>query len=174
MRYCILDIETSGFNKSTNAICQIAAIVVDENYNIIDTFDMYIKPYDRVYTKKAFEVHGLSEEFLKENGFKLSFVLEQFSLFVIENNINHYVGHNIRLFDKPFLVKALAVQYVNFALLLDRASYYDTMEMSWFKNGVRKSSLKDLCVTYNIKYLGNHNALDDCNSTLELFKILKQ
>lgn len=174
IRYCIIDTETSGFSSKVNALCQIAAIVVDSEYNEISRFDRYIKPYGKVYTKQAENVNGLSKTFLHENGSQIEDVIYAFIEFIRENNITHFIGHNIRVFDNKFLTGAFRQFNIRFAHFYNLASFYDTMEMSWKENKIGGSSLKALCLKYDIKYLNNHNAINDCESTLELFKVLKK
>lgn len=40
----IIDVETSGFSRSKNALIEVAAVVVDHNYAIVSYFHTYIRP----------------------------------------------------------------------------------------------------------------------------------
>ena len=42
-----IDIETSGFSITKNAVCEIALIAVNDNHEIVDTFHSLILPYKR-------------------------------------------------------------------------------------------------------------------------------
>lgn len=163
----IIDIETSGFSQKTNAICQIAGIVVTNRFEIVATIDNYIKPYGKVYTQKAFEINNLSEEFLNEFGEMFGAVINDFISFLYENNITTIVGHNFD-FDKRFILEALPQ---NSRLYFDNITIVDTYKRNW-PSFLKNRRLETICKYYNIPYIGKHNAMQDCESTLSLFRML--
>jgi DNA polymerase-3 subunit alpha (Gram-positive type) len=174
MNYCILDVETSGFSPTKNAICQLSAIIIDDDFLEVARFDNYIKPYNKWYDPKAEKVHKLTKQFLSENGEDINYVLNRFIEFINEHKPYHYVGHGIRLFDKKFVAEATKALFTIFAFHFDKASFYDTLEMSWIHKGVKSHSLKAMCHHFGIKHIDNHNSINDCESTVKLFKALKQ
>lgn len=103
----IVDTETGGLNPFTNAVCSITIKVLNEQH--IKTW--YIKPYGKVYDKKAMEINGLSET-IKEKGMSPKQVVNEIVLFLKkhvnynDNNLAHYhprvIGHNY-IFDVQFL-----------------------------------------------------------------------
>ncbi len=175
MRYCILDIETSGFSEKDNAICQISAIIVDEQWNVLGVFDSYVKPYNKIYTSKAEKIHGLTKEFLQQNGNSINDTLILFFDFIREHRPNHYVGHKIRTFDNRFLIEAIKQLSITFAITYRDSSFYDTFEMSWVhKKKIGSCSLANMCKHFGIEFEETHNSYKDCLATLELFKKLKR
>lgn len=169
--YAILDIETSGFNHNTNALCQIAGIIIKPNFDIVATFDSYIKPYGKVYSEKALVVNNLSEAFLEEHGEHIGVVINDFISFMFENDVSTIVGHNIK-FDKRFLVETIKQSHLTKAIEFNAIKVVDTVKMPWSKF-LKDKKLETICKYYNLPYSNKHNAMRDCESTLALFKIVK-
>ena len=69
----IFDIESGGFNKDKNALCELGAIVVNADNEIIDKIQYYVKPYRREmseelvsYKPDAMVVNGITEQQIAE------------------------------------------------------------------------------------------------------------
>jgi DNA polymerase-3 subunit epsilon len=66
MREIVLDTETTGFEPETgDRIVEIGAVELLNHLPTGRTFHVYLNP-DRVMPTAAFEVHGLSDEFLRD------------------------------------------------------------------------------------------------------------
>jgi len=104
----ICDTETGGVSPFVNSICSISMKVFNEPY----AKTWYILPYGKQYDKKAMEINGITEEFLKEKGQEPREVIKEIILFIKkyanynENNLIHYhpfiLAHNA-IFDLQFL-----------------------------------------------------------------------
>ena len=74
------DVETTGLSQTEDYIIQLSAIrFKKDTYERVKTFNHYIKPI-RTYEIKpgAFAAHGLTKEFIEENGVPLASVAGEF------------------------------------------------------------------------------------------------
>ncbi|MEW5421915.1 hypothetical protein HNS03_08340 [Amorphus sp. 3PC139-8] len=85
VRYAVIDTETSGlfdFKLPADAVGQprlahLASIYVDENAEVLDRKDFYVRPDGWRMSAKATEINGLTTEFLRENGVPIGGVLDR-------------------------------------------------------------------------------------------------
>lgn len=172
--YIVLDIETGGFSKDKNGICEIGALKVDEDGNVIEEFDIMILPYKRKdsddlvsYKEDAMKIHGITEDDLYTMGWEAKDVIQQFDEFI--DGSECFIGHNIKTFDLPWMVSF----YERFGCELGITDFVDTLKLARDLRGKGKNSLPALCEEYGITNEEEHRALSDCKATLELWKILK-
>ena len=74
------DVETTGLSQTEDYIIQLSAIrFKKDTFEQVKTFNHYIKPI-RAYEIKpgAFESHGLTKDFIEENGVPLKSVAQEF------------------------------------------------------------------------------------------------
>jgi DNA polymerase-3 subunit epsilon len=94
-----LDTETTGFSHAEgDRIVEIGAVELIGNLETGRTFHAYLNPYPRPVSQGAFEVHGLSTEFLKDKP-KFRDVHHQFMDFIGDSPL---VIHNAA-FDVGFI-----------------------------------------------------------------------
>lgn len=60
--FSVIDLETTGLEKATNEIIEIAIIKYDNNLNEVERYETFIKPTIR--TTEAVEVHGITYDML--------------------------------------------------------------------------------------------------------------
>tara|TARA_X000001036_G_C20552344_1_gene754912 strand:+ start:258 stop:917 length:660 start_codon:yes stop_codon:yes gene_type:complete len=158
-----LDTETTGLSyRDGHKIVEIACI---ETLDLIPTgkiFHKIINP-KRSVPEKAFEVHGFSEEFLRD---KETFdkVADEFLNFVREKKI---IIHNAS-FDLGFLdgeLTSIKKEKVNKKLVID------SLEVARNKFPGVSNSLDALCRKFNIDLSrrAKHNALLDCELLREVY-----
>jgi DNA polymerase-3 subunit epsilon len=110
----------------------------------------------------AFEKHGLTKEFILENGIPSNEVMEAFNRFCEDCDMLSYNGNN---FDIKFIDKEMRVAGIEFSL--DRV-FYDSMRLEAMLNPRR---LEIIYKNYTGRDLDDaHNALADVNATIEVFK----
>ncbi|MDG1996567.1 MAG: DNA polymerase III subunit epsilon [Emcibacteraceae bacterium] len=98
MREVVFDTETTGFDPfNGDKLVEIGCIVVDDYIPTGETYHVYINP-ERDMPLGAFEIHGLSEEFLKEKP-TFSEIVGDFRDFCGDMNL---VAHNAD-FDMKFI-----------------------------------------------------------------------
>lgn len=185
MHYIVLDLEfNQGFdfknNKSINCIpscrfeiIQIGAIKLNENLQVIDTFNQYIKPnlYKEIHPyvekltgiKKEFlndmpyftQVQPLFKSFIDNKDECIFCVWGKSDLRALFRNLSYYNFIENDLILKYIDIQSLATKYLKFS-----------------KGGVigLKSAIEKFQIPIKEDF---HNALNDAFYTTEIFKILK-
>lgn len=163
MREIVLDTETTGFDPRTgDRMVEIGAVELINHMPTGQTFHQYINP-ERDMPQGAFEVHGLSEEFLRD-----------FPVFAdIAGAFLDFIGdatlviHNAK-FDVPFLNAEL--EWSNKPQIpMNRA--IDTLEMARKKFPGSPASLDALCRRFGIdnSHRTLHGALLDSQILAEVY-----
>ncbi len=163
MREIILDTETTGLDPATgDRLVEIAGVEV---LNFIPTgehFHVYINP-ERDVPDEAFQVHGLSTEFLKDKP-PFKDVAQDFLNFIGDSRL---VIHNAE-FDMKFLNSEL--KRIGFdPLPAERA--FDTLIYARRKHPGASNSLDALCARYKIdnSRRTKHGALLDSEILAEVY-----
>jgi len=178
----ITDIETGGFSKEKNGLCEIGMIAINENNIEVDSLSMLIKPYEKPlhlqdfknqlvsYKDSAMSVNGLTVGELINDGVDARKACEMIVEFITKNNITSFIGHNIESFDKKWLL-----------YFFSRFSSYDltelsvtecTMKIAKDKLSLKSYSLGSLCEYFNVINDDSHRAIGDCRATLDIYKQL--
>ncbi len=92
MLYTLIDIETTSFRGDTD-ICSVAYMIVDKYLNIKEAEVMYFYLPTMIIDHGAYEVHGLTKEFLKRH--EGSFEDNLYKLFKAYNR-RAVVAHNVQ------------------------------------------------------------------------------
>lgn len=190
--YIVIDIETGGFSKKKNGICEIAWVLMDSSFNITDKFSILIKPYPRCkdvqefdgqlvsYKEDAMNVHGITLEELESEGVDRSEFASIFEsscslLLNKQDKPTKLVGHNLEGFDYPWLHSFMGEMY-EFESAMDLFPHdlrIDTLRIAREKRGKgSKNDLETLCQEFNIENPDSHRALGDALSTARLLPIL--
>ena len=163
MREIVLDTETTGFEPSEgHRIVEIGAVELFNHLPTGRTWHQYINP-ERAMPKEAFEVHGLSDEFLRDKPvFKA--VARDFLAFIGESRL---VIHNAA-FDMRFLNAELGMAGLP-GLPGDRA--LDTVAMARAKYPGSPASLDALCRRFGVDNSARekHGALLDSEILAEVY-----
>jgi DNA polymerase-3 subunit epsilon len=166
MREIVLDTETTGLDPSEgHRLVEIGGI---ELFNCIPTgqfFHRYVDP-QRDMPQSAYEVHGLSREFLTGKPL-FEHIVEEFLAFVGDARL---VIHNAE-FDMRFL-NAELVRAGRAALALHRA--IDTLTLARRRHPGMSNSLDALCMRYGIdnSRRTKHGALLDAEILAEVYSEL--
>ena len=157
------DVETTGTDSSKDVIIQLAAVKFDEDFNRLDSYCCYVKPMeDFEIAPGAFEKHGLTKEFILDNGMPSNGVMEVFNAFCKDCDLLSYNGNT---FDIKFINKEMKAAGIEFSL--DRV-FYDSMKLETMLHPRR---LEVVYKNYTGRDLEDaHNALADVNATIEVFK----
>ena len=163
-RYCVFDVETTGFNAGgEDSIIEIGAVLL-ENGEVIDTFDELINPGKKL-SKKIVEVTNITDEMLKDKDNEENAV-KRFKEWFKDSVL---VAHNAK-FDMSFLEMA----YQKYGLGEVKNAVIDTLELSRVLDPDQfRHSLSALVRRYEIDFNENehHRADYDASATA---KILKQ
>ena len=163
MREIVLDTETTGLEPATgDRIVEIGAVELFNHMPTGKTYHQYLNP-DRSMPKEAFDVHGLSDEFLRD---KPSFksIAGAFLAFIGDARL---VIHNAA-FDMKFLNAELLAAGLP-ALPMARA--FDTVALARQKFPGSPASLDALCRRFNVDNSARekHGALLDSEILAEVY-----
>jgi DNA polymerase-3 subunit epsilon len=149
-------------NPETDRILQLAAIVVNGEGEIVQTFDTVVKPESPAdYTHGAEHIHGISEEQVAQ-GMPLREALQK--LWEISDG-NLFTAHNAK-FDIGFI----HAESKRVGLERQVETYIDTLALSRKTDAEkeRKHSLDALCEHYGIERDRAHEAKSDATATAQL------
>lgn len=161
--FIVLDIETDGLDECENSIIEIAAIKVCETEN--QEFNYLIR-HDTALPQKISDLTGITDSLLQNEGWPLSYVLNDFLDFIGSCDI---VGYKTE-----FDIKFLNNQLKKTGLPLIKNKRYDLMryvkkERRTLSNYALEAALK----SYGINAKVPHRALGDARLILKLLMKLK-
>jgi DNA polymerase-3 subunit epsilon len=161
----MLDTETTGLSAAAgHRIIEIAAIEVDNRSVTSNVFQVYVNP-ERAVDQGAFEVHGLSEEFLEDKP-TFDLVVEDLLAFVKGSNV---VMHNAS-FDVGFL--NMELDKLGMGVFEDYCEeIIDSLILARRLHPGRRNSLDALCERYSIDRSSRtlHGALIDTQLLAEVY-----
>lgn len=158
--YVVIDIETTGFSPSKNEIIEIGAILVDENYNELSSFESFVKtPYIPPFIT---QLTGISARDTRDAPtlIEVLLLLSEFCGGAVP--IAHYAP-----FDKKFIRHYLKETNTNFI----ETTWIDSINI--FKQkypGMPNYKLETLIREFNLATKEDHRALSDARHTLTLLK----
>lgn len=159
-RIIALDTETTGTNVLKDEIIQIYATEIINGEQGKD-FYYYLK--NTISVGNSYEVHGLTDEFLKDNGKDPAEVLFELKQF-INNDI--VVGHNV-MFDVSMIIENAKRYGIEFGF----PEYYDTLDLSKRFIISENYRLNTLATMLNLT-TATHDAQDDVKATVGLLGVL--
>ncbi len=161
-KYCVFDVETTGFNAGGgDSIIEIGACLV-ENGVVVDTFSELINPNKKL-PAKIIELTKITDEMLKDKDTEEN-VVKRFKEFYKDSVL---VAHNAT-FDMSFL--EMAHQKYNLGTV--KNTVIDTLELSRaLEPDQFRHSLSALVKRYEIPFDedGHHRADYDADATSQLF-----
>jgi DNA polymerase III epsilon subunit-like protein len=184
-KYLVIDTETTGTNVLKHGLIQLAALAVDKNFKILNTFNQDIKPPENTeITQISLDITGFSLERIN-NGLDYDQTAQKFTTFIKENFTKKpVVIAQFYPFDYSFMQQLLQNYDLN---LLDR-NFLDTKSLANIINIVSENQtdkipfeITSLSKEGGLKDVLNvgketiaHDALGDCLATLEVLKKLLQ
>ncbi len=166
MRQIVLDTETTGLEVSLgHRIIEIGCIELVNRRVTGNHWHYYINP-DREIDSGAFEVHGISSEFLQDKH-RFSELADEFHDYVAGAEL---VIHNAA-FDVGFLNHELALLEIPLAPLQESCSILDTLLLARHKHPGQKNNLDALCQRYDIDNSNRslHGALLDARILADVY-----
>ena len=163
MKDVVLDTETTGLSvKDGHRIFEIGCIELDNLIPTNNKFHYYLNP-ERKVSKKAFEVHGYTDEFLASQK-KFLEVCDEFLDFIMNKKL---IMHNAE-FDLSHLNNELSL--IN-KKKIDKRNIIDTLKLARDKYPGSQISLDALCKRFHIDNSRRikHSALVDCELLLKVY-----
>ncbi|ACB85703.1 3'-5' exonuclease [Natranaerobius thermophilus] len=158
----VFDVETTGLDTTKDEIIELAALKAGKD-GVVDEFHEYLRNSKPV--GESFQVHGISDQVLLEQGKPPEKSLASFTNFIDDCDL---VGHNVN-YDIT-MVENQCKKLLNQDLELHG---YDTVDISrrYFPR-LEKYNLESLCEDLQISSKPTHRAMDDVEATFELLQIL--
>jgi DNA polymerase-3 subunit epsilon len=169
VRQIVLDTETTGLEVSQgHRIIEIGCVELDTRRLTGNHYHQYINP-NREIDQGAIEVHGITNEFLKD---KPSFerIFREFLEFVEGSEL---VIHNAP-FDLGFLNSEIQRLEPDAPRLEDRCKIVDTLVMARSKHPGQRNSLDALCQRYGVDNSQRdlHGALLDSEILADVYLLM--
>jgi DNA polymerase-3 subunit epsilon len=169
MRQIVLDTETTGLEVSLgHRIIEIGCVELVNRRITGNHWHFYFNP-DREIDSGAFEVHGISNEFLKDKNRFTDHAID--FLDYVEGA--ELIIHNAA-FDVGFLNYELSGQETNVAIVEERCQILDTLTMARQKHPGQRNNLDALCKRYEIdnSHRSLHGALLDARILADVYLIM--
>ena len=158
--YYVIDVETTGLNKSADKIVELAWVKVERG-EIVDTFSTMVNP-ERHISFSASAVNGIYDSDVI-GAPKYADLREPISTALIGSTV---VGHNVH-FDLSFIKRLIGEAE-------GRILYADTLSLAHKAfPGLSGYKLSDLCDTLDLPH-STHRALDDVLATQKLFVLCQE
>ncbi|WP_438463901.1 DNA polymerase III subunit epsilon [Marinomonas sp. PE14-40] len=168
MRQIILDTETTGIDpKQGHRIIEIGCVEMVDRKLTKNHFHVYINP-DRQVEEEAFQVHGISDEFLADKP-RFHQVAQDF--------LNYIQGAELVIHNAPFDVGFIDHEFAklgNFPKVADVCSVFDTLAFARSKHPGQKNNLDALCRRYGIdnSHRELHGALLDSEILADVYLLM--
>lgn len=166
-KYILIDTETCSFNpKGHKGICDIGAIVFDDDFNILDQFESLIDP-EMPISPSASGVHGITNEMVAHEP-----TIHEW-LEVIGDRANYfkepfiYTGYNCQ-FDQRFTDPSLGKNYAGTLDVMGWARRFIKVDSKG--EPIENWKLQTLLYALELPEVGSHRALADCHTTLGVLK----
>ena len=170
-RLIVLDTETTGLDVDDgHKIIEIGCIEIIDRNITENSFHYYINP-ERLVDEKAYEIHGISNKFLKDKP-KFIDVIEKFIEYISDSAL---VIHNAP-FDLGFLKSEyIRSGYQQEVLYRDR-EIIDTLKIARQKSPGKRNTLDALCSRYSVDNTDRslHGALLDAKLLASVYLRMTQ
>lgn len=147
--FIAIDLETA--NESRSSICQIAAVVVQDN-EIVETRDWLIRPKDLHFSPHNTFVHGITADDVKSAP-DFPEVWNELKILVQGKTV---IAHNVS-FDMYALRDAISL----YGLAMPEFNFWCTLVESKRRLSLTKYSLPSVCKHLNIEFQHHHHAKYD-------------
>ncbi|WP_180006431.1 MULTISPECIES: 3'-5' exonuclease [unclassified Acinetobacter] len=171
--WCFLDLETTGVNLFQDHTLEIGAILVNENFQIVNEYHSFVKPDKNVnFSNASKQVHGLHESFFDDKTQSIDVLEEFFSEMGTDFRfVSWNISFDVSFFRKLCHINRMTEKYnkINYRHIDLQSIFY------WYciKNNLgNMSSLDDACRYFNIHRSKYHNALEDSLIAFKVFKAL--
>ena len=170
-RLIVLDTETTGLDvDSGHKIIEIGCIEIIDRNITDNSFHKYINP-QRLIDEKAYEVHGISNEDLKD---KPTFddIIDEFALYISDSPL---IIHNAP-FDLGFLKSEYIQSNHDEASLENSREIIDTLKIARKASPGKRNTLDALCSRYSVDNTDRslHGALLDAQLLANVYLRMTQ
>jgi DNA polymerase III epsilon subunit-like protein len=185
--FCAVDVETTGRVPGYNEIIQLAIVPLNEELDVnrdLPSFNGLMCPdYPERWSSKAEGVHGISREMLETHGLSQDQMFDKFDeyfnrLELPENKRITPLAHNWA-FEKVFLQHWMGFdtfdeyfQSTARDTFLLANSINDMCAWQGKDQYFGRTNLTDMCKKLGVTLTNAHDALADCEATIEVYRKL--
>jgi DNA polymerase III epsilon subunit-like protein len=181
-KYFIVDCETTAPPHKNGTLLTVYADLLDENFKVIDSIDLKIRPDDGIYRVDPYsmQVNGIDLVKHHKKATKESKASGSLQDFICRNNMGQQrlvvIGHNVS-FDISFLKRLITAKFwdQNFSRkVIDTGSIAEFLCLTGLlpNSEQMNCSLKGLAEHFGFSYDGAHEAKFDVQLTLNVLKRL--
>ena len=170
-RLIVLDTETTGLDvDSGHKIIEIGCIEIIDRSITDNSFHKYINP-QRLIDEKAYEVHGISNEDLKDKPI-FNDIIDEFVLYIADSPL---IIHNAP-FDLGFLKSEYIQSNHDDAALENSREIIDTLKIARKASPGKRNTLDALCSRYSVDNTDRslHGALLDAQLLANVYLRMTQ
>ena len=170
-RLIVLDTETTGLDvDSGHKIIEIGCIEIIDRNITDNSFHKYINP-QRLVDEKAYEVHGISNEDLKDKPI-FDDIIDEFALYISDSPL---IIHNAP-FDLGFLKSEYAQSNHDESSLENSREIIDTLKIARKASPGKRNTLDALCSRYSVDNTDRslHGALLDAQLLANVYLRMTQ
>ena len=170
-RLIVLDTETTGLDvDSGHKIIEIGCIEIIDRNITDNSFHKYINP-QRLIDEKAYEVHGISNEDLKDKPI-FDDIIDEFALYISDSPL---IIHNAP-FDLGFLKSEYVQSNHDEASLENSREIIDTLKIARKASPGKRNTLDALCSRYSVDNTDRslHGALLDAQLLANVYLRMTQ
>ena len=170
-RLIVLDTETTGLDvEDGHRVIEIGCIEIIDRNITSNSFHQYINP-GRLIDEKAFEVHGISNDFLKDKP-RFEDIMNNFVDYLSDSPL---IIHNAA-FDLGFLKSEYSFSNLNPKELDEDRKIIDTLKMARQKSPGKRNTLDALCSRYSVDNTDRslHGALLDAKLLANVYLRMTQ
>ena len=170
-RLIVLDTETTGLDvDSGHKIIEIGCIEIIDRNITDNSFHKYINP-QRLIDEKAYEVHGISNEHLKDKPI-FDDIIDEFALYISDSPL---IIHNAP-FDLGFLKSEYVQSNHDEASLENSREIIDTLKIARKASPGKRNTLDALCSRYSVDNTDRslHGALLDAQLLANVYLRMTQ
>ena len=174
MRYCVIDLECTCWekndpNRQKHEIIEIGAVLLDENYNYIEEFTQFVKPFDNpILTEYCTDLTSITQEDV-DNAPMLREVIDILEKWMISSKDVIFCSWGY--FDKEQLFDECNLNLINYPFdhnHINIKEYFSRIMHRKKRTGLQKALR--IC---GIRFEGTpHRAVFDAKMTAKVFKMI--
>lgn len=182
MKTIFFDIETTGLSSTTDSIIEVAAVLIDHNFKVVDTFQTFINP-GRKIPYMITNLTGISDATVKNSPGEFV-ALNDFMAWVKKHKAEVVAGHNIKRFDVRWINEKCNKYGIKSELptnMVDTLDYATRLYKDGVLQGYKGITAKGN-VSFKLEHLVSHfglskqthRAIDDVMQNIVVYKKLKE
>ena len=174
-RIVCIDIETTGTEAEKHSIFQIGVVITDLDFNAVGGTNLFLKPLDLEWDKRAQEVHGITQDQAMTIGGDPNVVLERFEKWAQEvtGDQRPILASWGTYFDIAFLKKTY--ERLNREWVWQRKCI-DLKTIAWWemsRHGETVDGVAGTMQKIGLPFIGRqHDGFDDITNTVSMINIL--